>query len=371
MTIVITCIPSPYQVELFDAVARHEPDFSAVYVSRHDRSRSWRDTRLQHDAIFLDEASDAYNVLLQLMSSADLVVFADYSSGQVRNAMRRRESVGKPWCFWGERPGYRGLGGLGRLWRRIHLAPLHRSPQAAIWGIGKWAVDEYRQEFGTGRLYFNFPYVSDLDRFRVTGACRSSTGSLRILYSGALINRKGVDLLASAFRRLAQTYQHVSLSVVGSGPLRPVMARLLGPAAAHTVFHDFIPWSDLPMLYAEADVLCAPSRYDGWGLIVPEGMAAGMPVVATDRMGAALELIEPGKNGWLVTAGSESHLYEALCAAAELSPSGRAAMGVAAQSRGLQQDVRAGVQRFREAQEATLRAWHDSRDGALMGVAAQ
>jgi glycosyltransferase involved in cell wall biosynthesis len=55
-----------------------------------------------------------------------------------------------------------------------------------------------------------------------------------------------------------------------------------------------------------ADVLCVPSRYDGWGLVVPEGLASGLPVIATDRMGAALEFVENGRNGWLIPAGDGS-----------------------------------------------------------------
>lgn len=367
MTVVISCIPSPCQVALFDATAREEPDFRAVYLSRHDRSREWREADLQHEAIFLDERGRGYAALLHLMSSADLAVFADYSSGAVRDAMRHREAVGKSWCFWGERPSYSGLEWFGRIRRIVHLAPLHRNPQTPIWGFGKGAVDEYRREFGDSRLYCNCPYVSDLARFRTASARPESNGSLRILYSGALSKREGVDLLASAFRRVVRTHERMSLSVVGDGPLRPAMAQLLGSAAANTVFHDSVPQNDLPGLCAEADVLCVPSRREAWGLIVPEGMAAGLSVIATDRIGAALELIEPDKNGWLVTSGNELQLYEALRAAAELSPSRRAAMRAVAQSRASQHDISAGVQRFRDAKQATLRAWWDSRNAASMG----
>jgi len=76
----------------------------------------------------------------------------------------------------------------------------------------------------------------------------------------------------------------------------------------------------LPAEYAAADVLCVPSRYDGWGLVVPEGLAAGLPVIATDRMGAALEFVESGKNGWLIRAGDEEALFEAMREAAVMAP---------------------------------------------------
>ena len=54
------------------------------------------------------------------------------------------------------------------------------------------------------------------------------------------------------------------------------------------------------------------------GLVVPEGLAAGLPVIATDRMGAALEFVETGRNGWLVPAGDEEVLLRAMREAAVL-----------------------------------------------------
>lgn len=356
--VVITGIPSPYQVELFDAFAAREPNFHAFYIRRRHPSRNWADPTLRHQATFLDETDSGRRDYFRCVERADLVIFADYSCDPVRAAMRSREASAKPWCFWGERPGYHGLGWLGKIRRRLRLAPLHRGRHVPIWGIGRWAVDEYRREFGDGRLYCDVPYFSDLQRFRAASRARASApGAVRFLYSGALIRRKGVDLLAKAFRRLAHSRGNVRLSLIGAGPLRASVEEILRPLGSRVRFHGFVAWQELPQLYAQADVLCAPSRYDGWGLIVPEGMAAGMPVIATERMGAALELIDNGANGWLIPANDEDRLYRALCVAADIAPSRRLAMASAAQSRSKQQDVSRGIERFRTAMDETLAVW--------------
>ena len=106
-----------------------------------------------------------------------------------------RARSGKPWCFWGERPGFRKPEWMGRLRRRYALAWLHRS-RAPIWGIGRLAVQQYQKEFGSQRAYCNLPYISDLERFESAARLERRDRCERVfLYSGALIHRKGVDLL--------------------------------------------------------------------------------------------------------------------------------------------------------------------------------
>src|SRR5262249_60376312 len=118
------------------------------------------------------------------------------------------------------------------------------------------------------------------------------------------------------------------LKIAGEGELRESMAETLRPAQERVEFLGFKSWDELPQLYASADVLCVPSRYDGWGLVVPEGLAAGLPVIATDRMGAALEFVRTGKNGWLIAAVDEEALLGALREAAtgELPSGARASV---------------------------------------------
>jgi glycosyltransferase involved in cell wall biosynthesis len=111
-------------------------------------------------------------------------------------------------------------------------------------------------------------------------------------------------------------------------------------------FVGFKDWNALPELYASADVLCVPSRYDGWGLVVPEGLASGLPVIATDRMGAGLEFIRTGENGWLIPAGDEDAILGAMREAAGLPQAELAQMGKRAQESVSEHTLSHGVERF-------------------------
>lgn len=311
--VVISHFPSPYQVELFNEVAAQRPGWLFVYyLHRTASERRWAAATIRHQHGFVDESPATQATVC----GAAFAVFNYYNDARVARLMRARAASGLPWSFWAEPPGYR-YPLLARLARFERLRPLRRSTQP-IWGIGGWAVEAYQREFGTSHAYVNLPYFSDLSRFHAARPA-FSCGAFTFLFSGSLIPRKGADLLAQAFRDVAAQLPHVRLTVMGAGRLETRLKRTLRPCADRVSFVGFKDWAELPEVYRHAQVLCVPSRHDGWGLVVPEGLAAGLPVISTDRTGAALDLIRPGSNGWIVTAGDVEALNEAMRQAATLT----------------------------------------------------
>src|SRR5262249_49911910 len=55
-----------------------------------------------------------------------------------------------------------------------------------------------------------------------------------------------------------------------------------------------------------------PSRYDGWGVVINQALAAGLPIITSDAVGAGLDLVENGINGLRVNAGDVDMLYGAM-----------------------------------------------------------
>ena len=353
--VVITTIPSPYQIEYFDSISS-QTKLRAVYLHTSCPTGSWKTVQPNHESLFLDRVNNSEARLCRWIDEADLVVFSHYRSSIVRRAMARRQAAGQPWCFWGERLGYRGLGWFGSASRYFLMRSVQRS-RAPIWAMGSWAIESYRRECGSARQYFNVPYCSNLSRFRAAGEQRTSTDTFRFLYSGSLIHRKGVDLLSLAFNRLARQLPRVSLAVIGHGPLRSKMEAILMSVSDRVTFIGPIDWQALPVYYAQADVLCAPSRYDGWGLIVPEGLASGLPVIATNCMGAAFDLIRPGINGWSIPAGDENTLYRAMLEAVTMGSSKRRDMSECAKTVIETHNLHAGTDRFLDAAWASRSEW--------------
>jgi glycosyltransferase involved in cell wall biosynthesis len=140
-------------------------------------------------------------------------------------------------------------------------------------------------------------------------------GQLRYLFVGRLIERKGIEVMLDAFRRV----DGGELWIVGDGPMRSAV----DSAAANDSRIRVLGHRDgegLADVYREAHVLLVPSLYEPWGLVVHEGLARGLPVIVTDQVGAGDDLIESGTNGYVVPAGSGPALAEAMQSVAQWTP---------------------------------------------------
>lgn len=125
-----------------------------------------------------------------------------------------------------------------------------------------------------------------------------------VLYCGNLLDLKGVPDLLDAFAILARQRDDVTLLLVGGGEGRSRYERKVSAMnlADRVRFAGFVPRDQMPMHYALADLLVAPSRTEVWGLVINEALACGVPVLATDICGAAADLLHDGENGYAVPA---------------------------------------------------------------------
>lgn len=341
-----TSLPSPYQVELFDALAADGSfDITVLYSMRMHKSRSWKESTLNHAHHFLGEESIEEE--RRLFQAQNIVVLSGYQPMRLRHLIKDYSDNGGRWAFWGEKPGFLLPVWLGKLYRRAVIPQLF-SHKVAIWGMGGWAVTAYQDEYGVHRKTFNIPYFSNLSPFLLIDRNNAISKPTRILFSGSLIERKGVDLLMKAFVAVADEFPLLELHLIGEGPLRKRLDLIGAPVAHRIHFHGFRQWGELPTYYAAADILCAPSRHDGWGLIIPEGLASGLLVISTNQTGAALDLIDENC-GWVIEGGSLPALTEAIRFAAMTNGAERIERIERGRQSAIRQDLAAGVTRVSKA----------------------
>jgi len=145
----------------------------------------------------------------------------------------------------------------------------------------------------------------DLDRFhpdhraRARGPTREalglSEGNWVVLFVGSGFERKGLGPLIEGLARLRD--RRAALVVAGKGDPAPYRRRALALGIADRV-HWLGPRTDVERLYAMADAVALPSRYEPFGNVHLEALACGLPVL-TSRWAGGAEIVDHGQNGWV------------------------------------------------------------------------
>jgi glycosyltransferase involved in cell wall biosynthesis len=242
--------------------------------------------------------------------------------------------------MWNERPGvtYRvtGVGTAARVMARRALLPQLFRPyrrNTVLLGTGTDALEAFRALGASGPGYV-FPYpnaVADdcLKLRREPG--RPDTGHATLLFAGSFIHRKAVDVAARAFERAWSRGVRVHVRYVGEGPLHDELDEQVRASGGRATMHPFASGTDLLEHYRAADAVLLPSRHDGWGLPIHEGLAAGVPVIASRTCGAADLVLDSGC-GVVVEPGDVEQLAQAITWVAGLSDDQRARIAGTARS---------------------------------------
>jgi glycosyltransferase involved in cell wall biosynthesis len=135
----------------------------------------------------------------------------------------------------------------------------------------------------------------------------------RIVSAGRLVRVKRIDLLIDAFAAAAPAVAEPwELHIIGDGPLRAV----LEAQAAKTGLGDRIVFrgqvENVEAEYLDASIVTLSSDFEGWGLVLAEGAACGLPAVACDASAGVRALVEDGDNGMLAEPGNTGSFAAAL-----------------------------------------------------------
>ena len=182
---------------------------------------------------------------------------------------------------------------------------------SAIIATGTLAQREYQTLCGLTISTYSIPYLVDLKPFLQLERTAFSKQCLRFLFCGQSVYRKGVDTLMSAFVRLATAHPQSELFIIGDGQEKANLLRMVpDELKSQIILAGSVPFEMRAASFEQADVLIHLARHDGWRVVIQEAMAAGLPVISTKQMGAAVDLIEDGSNGFLIEANDADTLYK-------------------------------------------------------------
>lgn len=190
-----------------------------------------------------------------------------------------------------------------------------------VLSCGKLGLQSVRTAGFSQNLSIDFPYA--VNRNRLISNLKTppheiivsdlTPTKIVVLFSGRMIERKGLRTLLMAASELIGN-PSMFIWIEGTGPLLgeykklsedmglSYCCRFLG-ASEESIHNWYIN---------NADIICVPSLWDPWGIVVDEGMQLGKIVIASNRVGSAIDRIEPGVNGFIFEAGDYRELASTL-----------------------------------------------------------
>lgn len=118
---------------------------------------------------------------------------------------------------------------------------------------------------------------------------------------------KGYDAVLRAAKRLSSD---IGWYIVGGEPTEEFVKMTSELNLTNVHYVDFKTKEELKEYYRASDIFVLMTVGDVWGLVINEAMACGLPVISTDKCVAGRELIEDGKNGFIIGVGDDENLAE-------------------------------------------------------------
>jgi len=198
----------------------------------------------------------------------------------------------------------RGLRGCAR-WLKYAIERVTTGPHFDfILAIGQTGMRWFRRCGYPAQRLFPYAYFTEPPQPDEHGNGQARCRDTNVIYLGRCVPGKGLEVLIGALGRCRN--QRWTLDIVGDGPLRPTLeAQANSPSLADRVrFFSFMEHTRAMERLSAADLLVLPSDgKEGWGAVVNEALMLGVPVICSDRCGAADLLGEPWR-GEVFAAGS-------------------------------------------------------------------
>jgi glycosyltransferase involved in cell wall biosynthesis len=318
--------PTPYRSPLLDRVAaRPDVELEVIYAARTVAGRTWK-VEPRHDAVFLSGVRvpglrralrHDYPLTLGIGRALrdarpDVVVVSGWSTFASQAAIAWSRAHGIPYLLLVES---HDLGPRAR-WRQVvkgGVVPRLVRGAAGVLTVGTAARESVLARGARPDRVRVFANTVDVEAWMERAdrlSARSSDGDVVVLSVGRLVQEKGFGVL---LRAIAQTGdERLRLVIAGDGPEGARLTELAKELGVRLAIRGDLPEEALAAEYVAADVFALLSPRETWGVVVNEAAASGLPLVLSDRVGAAYDLLRDSENGFLVPAGDPAAAAAAL-----------------------------------------------------------
>jgi glycosyltransferase involved in cell wall biosynthesis len=308
--ILITNIPTPYRLTLWDVIKKLT-DFNVICIVNNEKNRQWNtESRpyinfLMSYHLFFQKKDWALHFsfpfslfFLLVKHHPDAVLITGYDSIQYWEALLYAKLFRKKKVLWNGSTLFSS-----------------RSQNKIVYVLKDYFVNSFDSyyTYGSQATKYLVSFGICPDKI-VTGTntvdtdfYKNNTSDetihsdiLKFLYVGQLIKRKGLNSAIESFSKISNN--NWKLTIVGSGADENLLKELV------TQYHlkDKIKFAgykqkdEIIDYYSDADVFLMPSYLEVWGLVLNEALASGLFCLSSKYAGATFDLIQEGKNGYIV-----------------------------------------------------------------------
>jgi glycosyltransferase involved in cell wall biosynthesis len=296
-------------VNLVNSLPLHRFAASLVVGRNSGAARDWLERGNEVIDLGCGRTRDTLLPLRRYLAAARPdVLFATMVDANIVAALATRLGGHRPRLILRESNPHRARNDLGRL-RRCAVRWAYARADALValsHGVGRELVADYGLDPARVVTIHN-PVDTESWRQRAQAARQAGApwGSFGadgpvLVAVGRLIRQKGFDLLLRALAQCEGAGRKARLVIVGEGPERGTLEALaheLG-VADRVLLAGFV--ADPAAWYAHADIFVLPSRWEGFGHVMVEAMACGLPVVAFDCPYGPVDILGDGEGGILI-----------------------------------------------------------------------
>ncbi len=139
----------------------------------------------------------------------------------------------------------------------------------------------------------------------------SDCSSRHVIFAGRFFYQKGIDSLIEVWKLVHQKHPEWVLDIFGEGELKDYYARIIEQLNINIVIHH--PEASILQRYCESSMLLLTSVYEPFGLVLPEAMSCGLPVVSFDCPYGPAEIITDGVDGFLIKNRDVNEFVNRVC----------------------------------------------------------
>jgi len=306
--------PTSYNYYFYSAIKQSDKlDISVFYSLKEFSQLPYKEKFYDsEDYFFLEDLLIDFNIIRRTFSRNTFIVYAGWDGKTKLLSIFLRSLLNLPFAIWTDsiNPDQYQKNTITK-----YLKILFFKKAKVIFTTGLMGINSLKKILNSEchNKIVNLPYFSKIPRLYKSAMEKSDKDKFNILVLSRLVDYKGVDIVVEAVKKLNS--QNVKLYIGGVGELAETLKRksLELNIQDQVVFCGFLNENEMIELQNKCHVFVhAAKKHEPYGLVVIDNLSMGIPVIATNVTGAAIDRIKDGFNGFIIEPNDVNSLVHKL-----------------------------------------------------------